>query len=129
VTRSRWILAAAALAAAALALFLLLREPRLRLADADGAYWHDCCGTLELRGGELVLEGRKKVAYALEEDEQGVFVLPATFVGTWEDRGFEVDGTRPPVPLRLDKFPKPERIVLPAPRGSYSFRREVPKRR
>ena len=127
------ILAAAVVAAAAVLLslfFLGNRGPRAGpVGDgADGAYWHDCCGTIELRRGELLLEGAERVSYTIGSDEAGPYVLPDTYVGTWEHRGFETDGSRPPLKLRLDKFPKPERIVLPAASGSYSFKREVKRR-
>ena len=132
-SRSRTILAAAGVAAAAVLLawvFLGNRgAPAAAVGDgADGDYWHDCCGTIELRRGELVLEGAERVSYTIAKDGAGHYLLPDTYVGTWEHRGFEVDGSRPPLKLRLDKFPKPERVVLPAASGSYSFKREVKRR-
>ena len=66
------------------------------------------------------------VRAALKADQAGPYVLPAAYVGTWEDRGFEVDGTRKAVKLRLDAIPQPTRIDLPAARGWYRFDRKVP---
>jgi hypothetical protein len=66
------------------------------------------------------------VGFVVERDESGPYVLPKRFVGTWEDNGFEVDGSRPPLKLRLDTLPNPTRIFLPSARGSYSFERQAP---
>lgn len=127
-----------ALVAAAI---LLLAIAGWRLAggggdrSADGVYWHDCCGTLALDGGRMELgdersaRGGKKttVRYTLGRDAGGPFLLPATYVGTWEDRGFEVDGTRQPVKLRLDRLPAPGAVRVPATRGAYTFTRRPPR--
>jgi hypothetical protein len=43
--------------------------------------------------------------------------------GAVEDQGFEADGTRPPLKLRLDGMPHPNRLVLYAGRISYIFSR------
>ena len=74
----------------------------------------------------MVLQGGQSVDYAVKVDQTGPYVLPAAYVGTWEDRGFEVDGTRKAVKLRLDAIPQPTRIDLPAARGWYRFDRKVP---
>jgi len=130
--RKRWMLGAVALAvAAAVALaliFLPSRKPGLPPGQADGAYVNYCCGTIELRDGEMVLGGGQTVGFELRVDEAGPYLLPDAYVGTWEDRGFEVDGTRTAVKLRLDRIPEPNRIAIPAARGWYSFERKVPVR-
>ena len=126
-TLGRWIGAAlVAVAIAGLGLFLFL--PRGFAADAaNGLYANDCCGEVSLRDGRMVLNDEKYVDYVVGRDEAGPYVLPKTFVGTWEDMGFEIDGTRPAVKLRLDRLPKPARIELPAPRGWYRFERKKPR--
>ena len=119
---------AALAGAAALALFFL--PGRGLAADAaDGTYQHDCCGVLELRGGELIVGKAKPVDYVVERDEAGYYILPETYVGTWEDRGFEIDGSRPPLKLRLDTFPAPRTVTLPALRGTHTLQRKAHKAR
>lgn len=122
-----WIGGAAVLAVVALGLGTLgPGDPSLPPDRADGAYVNYCCGTIELSGGRMVLQGGRSVAYDVKVDDTGPYVLPRAYVGTWEDRGFEVDGTRSAEKLRLDKVPEPTRIDLPAARGSYRFERKVP---
>jgi hypothetical protein len=115
-----------AVAAAGLA-FFALRDPGIAADSADGSYANDCCGTLVLRDGHMVLGETRSVDYELGEDAEGPFVLPETYVGTWEELGFEVDGSRPPVKLRLDALPKPRRIEVPAATGWRSFERKAPR--
>jgi hypothetical protein len=131
----RWIGAAAAAGAAVGLGLLLLGGPGAEARAANGTYWNDCCGTVELRDGRMVL-GEKpaagkqvSVGFVVERDSAGPYVLPERFVGTWEDNGFEVDGSRPPLKLRLDALPGPSRIELPSVRGSYSFERQPAKAR
>lgn len=125
----RVIFAAAAAAALALAAgggaFLLLRaDPSAHLAD--GRFEADCCGTLELQGGEMVLNGRRRVSYSVGRDAAGPYVLPRPYyVGGLESEGFEVDGTRPAMKLRLDRLPRPETIRLPADGGDFLLRRKA----
>jgi hypothetical protein len=115
-------IAAGLFAALAIALlFFLLREDGIPAGAANGTYAHDCCGRIVLEDGRMTLGETKTVAYALERDEGGPYLLPDTFVGTWEHRGFEIDGTREPVKLRLDALPGTTRITLPAATGEYVF--------
>jgi hypothetical protein len=124
-TRWRWIGAALlAIAIAGLGWFFFF--PRGIPADsANGTYANDCCGEVVLRDGRMILNNEKYVTYVLGRDRSGPYVLPQRFVGTWEDLGFEIDGSRPVVKLRLDRLPKPGTIQLPAPRGSYRFERKA----
>jgi hypothetical protein len=129
---SRWRragLGAAAALTALLAALLLLRDPGISADTADGTYWHDCCGDIVLNDGRMKLGEKTSVSYVVGQDETGPFVLPKRYVGTWEDRGFEIDGSRPPLKLRLDALPHSTRIVVPAARGSYIFERKAPRRR
>ena len=123
-TRTLWI--GAALVAIA-ALGWLFLAPAVPSKSANGLYVNDCCGEVSLRDGRMTLNDKKFVTYTLGSDRSGPYLLPERFVGTWEDRGFEIDGTRPPVKLRLDRLPEPTRIDIPAPRGSYRFERKVPR--
>jgi hypothetical protein len=124
--RGRWIGAGLASAVAAAPLVFLLSPSSGIAADsADGRFENDCCGTIELSDGRMVLGEKKSVGYVIERDQAGPYVLPATFVGTWEDVGFEIDGSRPVVKLRLDRLPDPTAIQLPNARGSYTFKRQT----
>ena len=120
----RW--AGAALAAIALALLLiaLLRPPGLGAGAANGSYANDCCGTIQLDDGEMIISETHKVRYSLGRDEAGPYLLPATYVGPWEERGIESDGGRPPLKLRLDRLPRPNRIEITDGRRTWVFARK-----
>lgn len=124
--RRGWIvIAAVAFAALAIGLAVLLtREPHLPSDAADGEYAHDCCGTIELRDGEMTANGHHWVGYVVEADAVGPYILPDRFVGTTE-RGIELDGARPVLKLRLDTLPHPNRIVVPHLTGSVRFDRQA----
>jgi len=128
--RKRWIMAAVAalalVAAAALAWYLL--AGRGTDGAENGVFANDCCGTVRLEGGTLALNDSQKVRYTIARDSAGAYVLPAYYVGAVEDQGFEVDGTRPALKLRLDRMPQPNRLVLYAGRISYIFHREAAPR-
>jgi hypothetical protein len=117
---------AAAGAAVLLGLFLLWPAP----VDGaeNGVFAHDCCGDLRLEDGRIQLNGKDKVRYAVGRDSAGPYILPRTYVGALEDRGFEVDGTRPPLKLRLDRLPRPDSIALHEGSRLYIFRRESERR-
>jgi len=121
--RHRWVIAAMALAAlAAMGLTLVVREPGLSSDLANGTYSNDCCGTIELRDGQMTANGANWVSYTVQRDEQGPYILPRTFVGTL-DRGIVLDGSRPVMKLRLDALPNPTRIEVPGLWGPDSFGR------
>ena len=105
---------------------LLLRDPGLPSDSADGAYVHDCCGTIVLKNGEMVLNGAKTVGYVVDRDESGPYILTDKFVGTWEERGFEIDGSRPPLKMHLDTIPRPSTIKFSDVRTSHLFKRKPP---
>ena len=132
VRRWRWIGSAVGLAAAALLLVFLLREPGLPIDAANGSFVNDCCGTLTLDDGLMSFgESWKKVHYSVGQDETGPYILPVTYVGPWEERGFEIDGSRRPVRLRLDRLPRPATIELGDGRKTYLLTRRrfnLPKR-
>jgi hypothetical protein len=116
-----------ALAATAVALLLLgffLLRPAPATGAENGAYAGDCCGTLRLEDGRMLLNGRQSVRYSVGRDSAGPYILPATYVGAFEDEGFEVDGTRPTVKLRLDRLPGPTAITLYRGTHPLVFERE-----
>jgi hypothetical protein len=116
---------AAAAAAAAVGGGVVLLAPGPASGLENGRFEADCCGTLELRDGEMLLNGRQTVRYDVGRDAQGPYLLPRTYyVGGLDARGFEVDGTRPAVKLRLDRMPAPETILLPADGPDFLMKRE-----
>jgi hypothetical protein len=124
-TLGRWIgVAAVAVLIAGSGWFFFLR-PAFPIQSANGIYSNDCCGEVALQDGRMTLNDQRYVTYVVGQDETGPYILPQQFVGTWEDLGFEIDGSRPAVKLRLDKLPNPTNILLPAPRGSYRFERKI----
>ena len=111
-------------AAVLTASIFLLRAPGLPADAANGSYVHDCCGTFQLADGQMLISEKHKVRYAMGRDEAGPYILPATYVGPWEELGIETDGGRAPLKLRLDTLPRPNRIVLTDGRKSYVFTRK-----
>ena len=121
----RWIGPAIGVATAVLVALFLLRDPGLSADAANGSYVHDCCGTMTLQDGVMSFgESRKKVSYSVGRDKAGPYILPVTYVGPWEERGFEIDGSRRPVRLRLDRLPGPNTIALGDGRKSYLLTRK-----
>ena len=94
-----------------LATFLLWRAPG-SLDAADGSFAHDCCGTIRLDHGRMFLNEKQAVAYSVGQDAAGPYILPKTYVGAFEDMGFELDGTRPALKLRLDRLPDPSGVLM-----------------
>ena len=117
--------ASALIILAAGAAVFYLREPGFPADAADGVYHNDCCGPVILRDGRMLLGASKSVDYEVGADEAGPYILPKTFVGTWEDQGFELDGSRAPLKLRLDILPRPTGLELPAATGSRRFVRKT----
>jgi hypothetical protein len=111
-------------AAFVLLLFLLLYTPARHDGRENGGFEDDCCGTLVLRDGRMVLNKKQAVTYVVGQDAQGPYILPRTYVGAYQDVGFEVDGTRPATKLRLDRLPQPTRILLYDGGKPYLFRRK-----
>src|SRR4051812_26476018 len=111
--------------ATCLTALLILRERGLTASAADGSYVNGCCGELVLSDGTLFLgdKGERSISYVVKRDKKGPFILPKFYVGPWEDRGFQIDGSRPAVPLRLDRLPAPTTLELSDSDKSYVFRR------
>lgn len=118
------LLACAGLLLAVLLILLWPHGTRLPPGRENGLFENDCCGTLELRDGSMILNGRQKLRYQLGRDGSGPYVLPKTYVGAFEDKGIEIDGTRPVTRLRLDRLPRPERILLYEGPKPFAFERK-----
>jgi hypothetical protein len=119
-------LAGAGAALLAAGLFL---APASGSGAVEGEFRNDCCGTLRLEAGRMVLEGKSSVGYTIGRDAAGPYILPTTYVGPWEEQGFEIDGTRPPLKIRLDRVPAPQRVYVGNGIDTWLFKREPPRRR
>jgi hypothetical protein len=126
----RWIFAGVAAAGivALLFLFAVPRAPVVRWGE-NGTFANDCCGTIALSDGKMVLNDSRTVRYTIAKDAEGPYVMPESSVGVVRDQGFEVDGTRSIVKLRLDKLPQPTRIVVYWGSVPFAFTRQAPLRR
>lgn len=130
--RHRWSMMGVALAVAIAVAAIIFQAPSsgLSLELANGNYSSDCCGTIELRDGQMTANGANWVRYTIERDDRGPYLLPGRFVGT-QGGGIVLDGGRPVVKLRLDRLPSPTRMLVPGIWGPDSFvrndRRARPK--
>ena len=124
----RWITAGIVATGTALllALFIVLHEPAVK-AGENGTFANDCCGTVLLSDGKMLLNDRQTIRYTVAKDAIGPYLLPRTYVGVVPDWGFDVDGTRSLVKLRLDRLPAPTRITLYEGLRPYVFTRKAPR--
>ena len=120
-----WTMAIAAGAAALVLLLVVAFGPAPPAGRENGVFANDCCGTVGLRDGAMVLNDKQTVRYTVGRDSRGPYILPRTYVGAVEDIGFEVDGTRPTTRLRLDRLPQPSHILLYAGSTPYLFERNA----
>ena len=125
----RWIIAGmvAAGIVVLLLLFVFLNEPVVK-AGENGTFANDCCGTIELSDGKMLLNDKQIVRYTVAKDAKGPYILPYTYVGVVPDEGFDMDGTRSTIKLRLDRLPWPTKIVLYEGLRPYVFTRHAPDR-
>lgn len=124
---ARWKIGAAGIVAVLLATWAFLDRPALPPGPEDGLFANDCCGTLELRNGAMILNDKRATRYTLGRDAHGPYVLPEAYIGGYEQVGFEVDGSRPVARLRLDRLPHPTRIQLYGYGKAYIFKRKDPR--
>jgi hypothetical protein len=108
----------------ALTLLFFLFRPAAPVGLENGTFANDCCGTLVLRDGAMLLNAKQTVRYTVGRDGRGPYILPRTYVGPFEDKGFEVDGSQAVTKLRLDRLPHPTRIVLHEGGTPYLFARK-----
>ena len=99
-------------------------ETRLPIGIADGSYFNSCCGTLNLKNGQLTIPNAS-TSYVIERDKGGPYVLPKAYVGA-SDTGFVIRPNGYALKLSLDNPSRPHRINLLDDRpggASYSFER------
>jgi hypothetical protein len=125
----RWIIAGTVAAAIVMLvlLFVLSNAPVVK-AGEDGTFANDCCGTVKLSDGKMLLNDQQTVGYTVGRDAKGPYILPDTYVGVVLDEGFAVDGTTSAIKLRLDRLPGPTSIVLFEGLRPYVFTRHAPAR-
>lgn len=123
----RWIIAGVVAAGTVilLLLFVFFGEPVVK-AGENGTFANDCCGTINLSDGKMLLNEKQTVRYVVAKDLKGPYILPYTYVGVVRDEGFEVDGSRSTAKLRLDRLPRPTRIVVYEGLRPYIFARDAP---
>ena len=111
--------------AAALLFFLIwLRQPAVK-AGENGTFANDCCGTIKLTDGKMLLNDQQTVRYAVKRDAAGPYILPYTYVGVVPYEGFDVDGTRSILKLRFDRLPAPTSIELYDGSKPFRFTRQA----
>ena len=121
----RWIVASMVAAAGIVVLLLVFvfNEPQVK-AGENGTFANDCCGTIKLADGKMLLNDKQTLRYAVAKDAKGPYILTYSYVGVVQDEGFEIDGTRSTIKLRLDRLPRPTRIVLYEGLRPYIFTRQ-----
>ena len=122
----RWTVAVivAAFCGLSLILFAFLTKPVADFGES-GTFANDCCGTIELSHGKMLLNDQGSVRYTVGHDAHGPYILPGTSVGVVQDEGFDIDGTRSTAKLRLDRLPRPTKITLHEGLRPYVFTRAV----
>jgi hypothetical protein len=110
-----------------IALLVFLRKPVVDAGEA-GLFANDCCGTVKLADGEMLLNDQQTVSYSVARDADGPYILPRFDIGIVADQGLDVDGTRSVRKLRLDRLPSPTTITI-FEGSPYVFTRATPRLR
>lgn len=92
-------------------LYWLAFPPRLPIGTANGIFSSACCGYIKLRDGVLTIGNGQKVAYVVEHDKVGRYVLPMDYLGA-STRGLTYNKGGNPMVLCLDDEPRPNRIEM-----------------
>ena len=119
----RWKIGIMGIVAVAVPVLVLLFEPSAPGGLENGSFLNDCCGSLRLRDGEVILNDKLATRYTVGRDGRGYYVLPRSYVGGLEDIGFEIDGSRPAAKLRLDHIPNPTILMVGGGGKTYLFER------
>jgi hypothetical protein len=118
----RW--SALGIIAVAVAVFgwlLLAPIPRLPISSANGEFANSCCGTIVLDNGQMSI-GKQHVAYVIETDKQGPYILAAGYVGV-TDEGIKIDRRNYPLNMRLDRRTNPDVITIIGRSEEFQFKR------
>ena len=103
---------------------LLVPMPQLPIGIANGSYANKCCGTIQLKNGEMSVGGQL-VSYVVERDKMGPYVLPSAYVGVSDGKTLEVDRRKYVLKIRLDDSVQPTQFQLMTDEAIYSFKRMI----
>jgi hypothetical protein len=121
----RWKIGAAGVAALVMLITLvILARPPAPSEVENGSFENDCCGSLTLRDGAMILNDKPTIRYTVGRDANGPYILPRSYVGGLDGIGFEIDGSRPTAKLRLDRLPDPTTLLVQGGRTTYMFKRQ-----
>jgi hypothetical protein len=102
---------------------LFVPAAQLPIDTANGSYANHCCGVITLRNGTMFVRGQV-VSYVIDRDKTGPSVNPSVYVGVLNGRIIEVNRSKFPSLLRLDKSAKPETIEVMSDGPTYTFVRQ-----
>ena len=122
----RWIIAGVVAAGMVMVSLVFVFNEPVAKAGENGTFANDCCGTITLSDGKMLLNEQQTLRYTVAKDANGPYILPYTYVGVVRDEGFEMDGSRSTIKLRLDRLPGPSKIVLYEGLRPYTFTRHAP---
>ena len=105
------VLIPAALFGIAMIWLIVAGTPKLDRRIADGDFSNPCCGTLELRAGQMRYKG-SQVPYVIETDKVGAYVVPDDYVGVLDGRSIEIRRNSGGLILRLDSASDPKSITV-----------------
>ena len=123
----RWIILGIAAVGTALPLALITLHHSANTDGANGTFANDCCGTIKLSEGEMLLNDGQTVRYTVANDADGPYLLPKIYVGAVPDKGLEMAGTRSVLKLRLDRLPDLTSITIYEGASSYVLTRQPPR--
>ena len=83
---------------------------------------------LGLHDGEMVLNDKAAIPYTVGRDTDGAYILPRTYVGSFQEIGFEIDGSRPAIKLRLDRISNPTNLLVQGGSKTTCSRGDRPSR-
>lgn len=69
-----------------LVVLLFLHAPPVGVGE-NGLFGNDCCGTVELVDGEMLLNDKQIIRYVVAEDADGPYILPRTSVRVVSNKG------------------------------------------
>ena len=101
---------------------LIIPESLIPIGQANGTYANDCCGTLTLRDGTMRI-GKREIAYVIERDKNGAYLLPRLYVGVDPRYGLQIERSKYPLMLRLDDEKHPKDISILGNDDEYHFTR------
>lgn len=83
----------------------------LPVGTANGTYENGCCGTIQLKNGQMSFHGNY-MGYVIKQDKVGVYVLPANYVGVRDGRTVEFEHDTGALILRLNDRGHPKKLEL-----------------